>query len=163
MPRYAPQRLRRRLHTLPKATRLHAPAMTVPPKYMMRKMCGGLRYASTSTTRLTASIAQRERASFLRSSPAPGRMSLTTEKPISDKNVDADEMPAALMPMSSSMPMTGGSTCVAAQIMASLPGRSPLRLRTNAAAKYSAIVTTMTPMDDHTDERRTTCSSFAMR
>ena len=90
-------------------------------------------------------------------------MSLTTEKPISDKNVDADEMPAALMPMSSSMPMTGGSTCVAAQIMASLPGRLPLMLRTNAAAKYSAIVTTMTPMDDHTDERRTTCSSFAMR
>ena len=113
--------------------------------------------------RLTASIAQRERASFLRSLSASGRMSLTTEKPISDKNVDADEMPAALMPMSSSMPMTGGSTCVAAQIMASLPGRLPLMLRTNAAEKYSAIVTTMTPMDDHTDERSTTCSSFAMR
>ena len=36
-------------------------------------------------------------------------------------------------------------------------------LRTNAAAKYSATVTTMTPMDDQTDERSTTCSSLAMR
>lgn len=59
--------------------------------------------------------------------------------------------------------MTGGSTCVAAQIMASLPGSVSLMLRTNAAAKYSAIVTTMTPMDDQTDERSTTCSSLAMR
>ena len=109
-------------------------------------------------------MAQRDsRSCCLSSRPLRGRMSLATEKPIRDRKVEAEEMPAAVIPVSMVMPIMGGSTFMAAQIRARLPTSSPLMLRIKAAVKYREMVTAITPMEDQMEERITTCSSLAIR
>ena len=88
----------------------------------------------------------------------------TKEKPITDRNVEADERPADMIPASISVPTSLGITLKEAQ-MSTRCGSSKLgfKLSTEIETKFKNIRNITVQMAAMAPDRKVTCSLFAIR
>src|SRR5688572_31177319 len=165
MPQKAPASVMRRLQTLMKATGPQEDAKTVPAKYVIQKMLGGTNMASASAAIPTTSMVQRLIQSFAASLAVPGfATSWLALKATRERNVVADDRPAATIPARTTTPAAVGIRCWAAQIIALSAGatRSLARLIAapqNISAGYRRSNAAPAPQP----ARITTCSLRAIR
>ena len=114
MPQRAPRAVMPRFQMLSNPTGPQLEANTVPMNRVIQNTLGGMTRLSPSTTTLTPAMARRV---ILRPpAPLPGLRSWLTLKPTRDRNVEAEDSAAAMIPATSSAPSTGGTNWVAAQI-----------------------------------------------
>ena len=98
-------------------------ANTVPMKSINQKTLGGKIKHSANTAKPVTNMAIRDALTvncFLRTT-----ISLLTLKPIRDKNVDAEDSAAAIIPASNIAPRKLGTRFLAAHIMTVSDGESP--------------------------------------
>ena len=150
---------------LAKATGIHELAIMAPPRNMIQKIEGGLNVANKSTITAINTMAIRP-IIMVCLSPFPffPIISSETDVPINDRNVVAEDIPAASTPVRRMIPSNFGIMFIAAHIITrDESGISGLTTFTNTADIPTRNSRANTPMAAQKADFTTTVSFLAIK